>query len=95
MRNTTAKAKDAYIHARVDKQVKERAQKVLGNVGMSTTDAINLLLHQIIFHKGLPFDVRMPNKDTRVAIKETRAGGGKLHTGRTKDIFQEILESDE
>jgi len=41
MRNTTAKAKDAYIHARVDKQVKERAQKVLGNVGMKFATTSN------------------------------------------------------
>ena len=88
-------AKDAYINARVDKRVKARAQKVLGAVGMSTTEAINLFLHQIVLHKGIPFDVRIPNKETIEAIKETRAGGGKLHKGATKDILLEVIESDE
>ena len=66
--------KDAYINARVDKRTKAEAQKVLGQVGMTTTEAINLFLRQIVLHKGLPFDVRIPNEETRQAIEELRAG---------------------
>ena len=93
-RNATM-AKNAYINARVDKRVKARAQKVLGTVGMSTTDAINLFLHQIVLHKGLPFDVRIPNKETIEAMREIESGGGTVHKGSTKQILQEIIESDD
>ena len=51
--------KDAYINARVDKTLKAKAEKVLRHVGVTTTDAINMLLHQIVLQKGLPFDVRV------------------------------------
>ncbi len=86
-------AKNAYINARVDKRVKDKAQKVLSKVGMTTTDAVNLFLHQIILHNGLPFEVRVPNKDTRAALAELEAGKGDVHTGATQDIFEDLTES--
>jgi DNA-damage-inducible protein J len=80
-------AKEAYINARVDKQLKERAEKVLAQVGMSTTDAVTLLLHQIVLRRGLPFEVRIPNRETIAAIEELEAGGGTVSTGSTADTF--------
>ncbi len=88
---STTMPKNAYLNARVDKRTKARAQKVLSSLGMSTTDAINLFLHQIVLHEGLPFEVRVPNKETREAIAETRAGGGRRHRGTTRAIFDQIL----
>jgi len=85
--------RDAYINARVDKRVKAKAQKVLAQVGMSTTEAVNLLLHQIVLRGGLPFDVRVPNQDTKDAIAEARAGKAKRYTGETNEILQEAAKS--
>ena len=87
--------RDAYLNARVDKRTKAKAQRVLASLGMSTTDAVNLFLHQIVLHDGLPFEVRVPNRDTREAIAETRVGGGAVHRGSTKKILQEIIEADD
>ena len=87
--------KDAYINARVDKRVKAKAQKVLAQLGLSTTDAINLFLNQIVLHEGLPFDVRIPNKETREAIEELRAGKGARHAGPTKALLHDLVESGE
>ena len=88
-------AKNATVRARVDDQVKTRAEKILRRVGVTTSDAVNLLLHQIILRDGLPFDVRVPNQATREAIAETRAGGGRVHRGSTKKILQEIIDADD
>ena len=87
--------KDAYINARVDKRVKQRAEKVLAKVGLNTTDAVNLFLRRIILVGGLPFDLRIPNAETQEAIAETRAGGGTRHRGSTRQILQEIAKSDD
>ncbi len=83
--------KTAYINARIDKQLKAKAQKVLDKVGMTTTDAVNLLMHQIVLRDGLPFEVRVPSKDTRAAIAELRDGKGERHTGSTKDVFSKLI----
>jgi DNA-damage-inducible protein J len=87
--------KDAYINARVDKTLKTKAEKVLRRVGVSTTDAITMMLHQIVLQKGLPFDVRVPNAETRKALAEVRSKKTTVHTGSTKDILEEVLESND
>ena len=82
--------KNATIHARVDGQIKSRAEKILRRVGVSTSDAVNLLLHQIILRNGLPFDLRIPNKETIAALRELDAGRGETFTGPTSEIFDRI-----
>ena len=85
--------KDGYITARVDKRAKLKAEKVLRRVGVSTTDAINMLLHQIVLHDGIPFQVRVPNAETRKAIEELEnpAKRAKLKTfATTEEMFADI-----
>ena len=82
--------KNAYINARVDKRLKARAEKVLSRVGISTSEAITMLLHQIVLRKGLPFDARIPNEETIAAMAELDAGGGDRHTGSTRGVFDRI-----
>lgn len=84
-------AKEAYINARVDRQLKERAEKVLAQLGMSTTDAVTLLLHQIVLRRGLPFEVRVPNWETVAAIEELEAGEGGVSTGSTAETFDKAV----
>ena len=82
--------KDAYISARVDKRLKDRAEKVLSKVGISTTEAVTMLLHQIVLRRGLPFEARIPNEETRAAMAELGAGEGEKFTGSTREVFDRI-----
>ena len=84
--------KTAYINTRVEPKLKRDAQKVLKEVGVNTTDAVEMFLHQVVIQQGIPFEVRKPNKETLKAIRELRAGKGKVYTGSTKDIFDAILK---
>jgi len=61
--------KTATINVRVDDVLKTKAEKILRKIGISTSDAITMLLHQIVLHKGLPFDVKIPNSGTRQATR--------------------------
>ena len=58
-------SKDATINARVDKKLKARAELVLDRVGVRTSDLITMLLHQVVLHDGIPFDVKIPTKDAK------------------------------
>jgi DNA-damage-inducible protein J len=82
--------KNAYINARVDKELKAKAEKVLSRVGVSTSDAITMLLHQIVLRKGLPFDVRVPNEETVAAMAELDAGGGERFDGTAKELIDHL-----
>jgi DNA-damage-inducible protein J len=75
---------------RVDKQLKVKAERVLRRVGVTTTDAITMLLHQIVLRNGVPFDVRIPNKETRRAIGELDEGKGESFEEATDEAFDRI-----
>ena len=67
-------AKTAMITTRVDPDLKSDVEKVLGKLGISTTEAINLFLSQVRLRRGLPFDVVIPNKTTLKAMKDAEEG---------------------
>lgn len=65
------------VRARIDGIVKQEATEVLERMGLSVSDAIRMLMIRIAREKALPFDLRLPNEETRAAIRELEAGGGK------------------
>ena len=85
-----SRAKDGTIHARVDQKLKDKAEKVLRRVGVTTTDLISMTLHQVVLRDGVPFDVRVPNAETRLALAQLRAGKGETFDGPTSDVFDRI-----
>jgi len=85
-------SKTAYINARVEPKLKRDAQRVLKEVGVNTTDAVEMFLHQVVMQQGIPFPVRKPNKETLKAIRDLRAGKGEIYTGKTEDILDAWLK---
>ncbi len=65
-------AKTANLNIRIDPKTKEAAEKLFANFGITTTDAINMFLHQSLLVGGLPFSVKLPepNTTTLAAINE-------------------------
>ena len=70
-------ATDTVVRACIDGLVKEEATDVLGKMGLSVSDAIRMLMIRIAREKALPFDVRIPNEETRAAMRELQEGGAK------------------
>jgi len=62
------------IHVRVEKKLKAKATKTLKAMGLSVSDAVRLMLVRIEAEQALPFEVRVPNVVTVVAMKEARRG---------------------
>ncbi len=54
MANTTA------VYARIDTALKENAEEILSQLGISPSSAIQMLYSQIVLTKGIPFDLRLP-----------------------------------
>ena len=89
--------KTAHINARVEKDLKTKAEKVLRHVGVKTSDAITMFLRQVVLRRGLPFDVRVPNAETRRAIAELEnpAKRAKLKSYKTtRDLLDDVLGKD-
>ena len=70
---------DEIVRARIDPKTKRQASKALAVMGLTVSDAIRLLMRRIADEKRLPFDVRVPNKETVAAIEELESGGGERY----------------
>jgi DNA-damage-inducible protein J len=86
-------ASDTVVRARVDGQVKEKAAKVLGDLGLSVSDAIRLLLVRVAAENALPFEIEMPNPETRAAMAELEQGAGKSFDS-VADLFADLNAED-
>lgn len=53
-------AKTSSMHIRVEPKIKEEVEKILSNLGMTSTEAINIYLRQIILNSGIPFEIKTP-----------------------------------
>jgi len=67
-------SKSAVVHARIEPKTKKRAEEVLNRLGLTPTEAIRLFYHQICLSSGLPFPVRIPNRETRATLQKSREG---------------------
>lgn len=63
-------AATAMIHVRVDEEVKTQAAETLALMGLSVSDAVRVFLKRVVADKAMPFDVRVPNAETRAAMME-------------------------
>lgn len=91
MKIEAAMGKTATISARIEPKLKRNAEHVLEKLGLGTTDAITMFLSQVVLRQGLPFEVRIPNAETRAAINEFDSGGGGRLAGSTGQSFRHIL----
>lgn len=82
--------KSAMIRARIEEKLKEDVGKVFDKLGLTTTEAITLFYKQIKLHKGLPFDVRIPNKLTRKVIKDSEKGIDVFEAKDANDLFKQL-----
>jgi len=84
---------DTYVRARIDARTKKRAAAALAAMGLSTSDAIRLLMLRVADERRLPFEVKAPNARTRKAITELEAGQGTRVT--SVDALMADLNADD
>ena len=76
MTTTTA---DAIVKARIPHDVKERAVAALARMGLNTSDLIRITMMRVADEGRLPFDVSVPNRETREEMEELIAGKGQRY----------------
>jgi len=59
---------------KLDVEVKAKAKEIFKELGITMGEAVNIFLTQVALHKGLPFEVKIPNDETKKAIEEARRG---------------------
>ena len=64
--------KTAIINARIKPELKGDVEQILAQLGITTTQAITMFFEQIKMNRGIPFQLKIPNAETVVAMKEAR-----------------------
>lgn len=79
------------VYARIDSNLKENAESILHQLGISPSSAIQMLYSQIVLTRGLPLDLHLPVRKPTAIGDMTREeldaelwkGMDSLKTGKT------------
>ena len=83
MRNTV-------VRARVDAHLKADAEHILHALGLTVSDAINLMLNQVKLRNGLPFEVKIPNELTQMTIASSAKGENVKRFSTPDELFDDL-----
>jgi DNA-damage-inducible protein J len=80
--------KVATVNTRIEPKLKTQAEAILHKV--TSAEAVRLFYMQVCLHKGLPFEIRIPNKTTRKAMLDA----DKRKTHKTKSVNELFKDSE-
>lgn len=82
--------KTSTIRARIEPDLKAKAEHIFKQLGLTTTQAITLFYKQVELKKGLPFDVAIPNETTLETFSNTDAGKDVIICSDADDMFKKL-----
>lgn len=80
------------IHVRVDEKTKAQATKALTAMGLSISDAVRVLLMRVAAEKRLPFDIKVPNAQTRAAMAEADELLRRARFATADELFDDLAK---
>ena len=83
-------SKSEVVRARIEPHLKENAECILAQLGLNTTDAINIFFKMVVMHHGLPFEVKLPNQGTLKTMRDTDAGKNLHYAENKEDLFKQL-----
>ena len=91
-----ASAATTNLNIRTDRDIKDQAETIFNELGLSMTAAINIFLRMSIREHGIPFPLKLdvPNETTAAAIEEGRriASDGSVKGCATMEALKAALE---
>ena len=80
------------INIRVDTELKQSAERLFDDLGLSMTSAITMFLKSAVLNNGIPFEVRrIPNAETRAALVEYTAMKESPDSYKRYDSFSDLV----
>lgn len=72
---------------RVDSEIKEQVTPILNALGVSLSQAVNMYLHQIKLHNGIPLDLSLGKSSAAPCTEMAKEPKKKALTGESNIIF--------
>ena len=82
--------KTSTISARIDPELKNRAERAFRELGLTSSQAITLFYKQVELQQGLPFIVRIPNELTMDALEDARSRSKIESFNTVGDLFDDL-----
>ncbi len=84
--------KTSTVSVRVDPKLKENAERVFKELGLTSAQAITLFYRQVELHQGLPFSVKLPkpNTETAQAIEDAKNHRNLETFNDTDELFKDL-----
>ena len=82
--------KTSNISARIDPELKNKAEQVFRKLGLTSSQAITLFYKQVELNQGLPFAVKIPNETTLKALEEARTRSNLEKFETVDDLFDDL-----
>ena len=83
-------SKTATISTRIEPSLKREVEDILAKLGLTASETIQMLYRQIKLHRGLPFDVRIPNALTARTLRASKAGKNVKRFGSKRELFADL-----
>jgi len=74
---------------RVDEESYTQAKEILNQIGLNYSQAISVFNNMIVMHKGLPFELKIPNNETRKALSELENREGQIFKN-VNELFADL-----
>jgi DNA-damage-inducible protein J len=78
------------LNVRIDSDTKKEAAEILDDLGLTISQAISAYFKQIILTKGIPFEIKMPNRQTIETFRKTNAGKDLHRVSNVKELMKEL-----
>jgi DNA-damage-inducible protein J len=83
-------SKNAVISARIEDKLKRNAESILSKLGITPSEAITIFYKQVELRKGLPFEVKIPNKITMKAFQDSENGKNIKSHKNLNDLYEDL-----
>jgi DNA-damage-inducible protein J len=83
-------SKTTTIRARIEPDLKSEVEGILAELGLTVSEAIQLLYRQIKLRRGLPFEVHLPNRTTARTLRDSKAGRKVKHFASKQALYADL-----
>ena len=78
------------ISARINPETKAQAVDILSELEMTLTQAVSLFLKQVIYTRGIPFEIRLPSERSLKTMAKIDAGKGLHEVANADELLKEL-----
>jgi len=74
---------------RVEEESYHKAKEILSKLGLNYSQAISVFNNMIVLNQGLPFELKLPNEQTKIALDELEKRDGKTFDS-VEELFKDL-----